>query len=105
MNAEETTALAGLLEDYDAGKLLAPGFVQAVRAIVAIQQPPSATQEGGVVSDVVPSGWKFKREGVEAFVAGPNGGGWFGRKGNLWQRTLFDLVDALTDSGKVADHV
>lgn len=42
-----------------------------------------------------PMGWKFNRVGDEAFVAGPNGGGWFKSAGTLWQRTLFDLVSAL----------
>lgn len=54
----------------------------------------SAAPVGGFV--VVPDGWVFKRAGVEAFVSGPNGGGWFERKGTLWQRTLFELVDALS---------
>ena len=65
------------------------------RLIAALIATPAAPVGGFVV---VPSGWKFDRAGMEAFVCGPNGGGWFERKGTLWQRTLFDLVDALTVS-------
>lgn len=50
----------------------------------------------------VPDGWVIKREGVEAFVSGPNGGGWIQRKGTLWQRTLFDLVDAMVNQSEPA---